>query len=497
MRLNYKNALSAGLLGQRPKSKEPSAMPVLHFGVGGFHRSHQAWALQNLQNARREQYNDWGICGVCIMPGDIAFVKAFRAQDCLYFVQCFAADGDRKEILVTAIKELLHPLNEYSLILSRIVSKETKVISFTITEGGYNVDYDNHTFIWENPAAQSDLKRDVIPQTVFRILAEGLRGRMTAGAGKIVLMSCDNVQHNGDILRFALMEFLKKFDEELIPWVAANVSFVKTMVDRITPATSKEQKEIFSIDHGVEDECLVVCEDFFQWIIQDDPSIKGLPYAEMGAILVKDVAPYEKMKLRLLNGGHSLTGLLGDIMGYDRIHTSINDPVICAVYRRYCKEEVIDTLDDIEEVRYENYVDNLVRRFSNPMINDSTARIISGSTDKLPKFVLPVILDQMAGKKKEVKWGTLIIAAWYCYLDGAFKKDRMREVVDLGRDELLKLFDTADFSPVKFWDHMPILIPLQKFGHIKALFVDYVQALSYPDYVQRRLFIQQLLETEG
>jgi len=496
MILNYENAISAHLLNELQERRKPSAMPILHFGVGGFHRAHQAWALQRLQNNCEKAYQDWGICGVCMLPGDLPFVEALRAQDGLYYVQSFSPDGQHENTLVSVIKQLLHPSNDYAAILDRIASKETKVISFTITEGGYNVD-NNHRFIWTIPTIQNDLKKTGTPQTVFRILAEGLRKRMEMNAPGVIFMSCDNVQHNGDVLKFALLEFLRKFDEALIPWMEQKVSFVKTMVDRITPLTTKEQKAEFTATYEIEDQCLVVCEDFFQWIIQKNPWLEGLPYTQMGATLVEDIAPYEKMKLRLLNGGHSLTGLLGDILEYDRIHTSINDPLISSVYKRYCKEEVIDTLDDIKDISYEDYVEQLISRFSNPMINDSTARIVSGSTDKLPKFVLPVILDQLAGKKKRIKWGILIIATWYCYLDREFKRDRMANVVDLNRDELLKQFSAAGFGPDDFLDSLVILAGIKGIAVVRQLFTHYARKLSQDDIGQRRLFIQQLLGREG
>lgn len=500
MKLNYENAVSAGLLDASQKNKQMATPPILHFGVGGFHRAHQGWALQNLQHQFPGTYDVWGISGVCIMPGDLPFVEAFRSQDCLYYVQSFAADGEQSDSLVSVIKELLHPANDYAVILARIASKETKVISFTITEGGYNVDYNKPSFLWETPAIQNDLKRAGHPETVFRILAEGLRKRMemngSADESGIILLSCDNVQHNGDILKFALLEFLEKFDQALISWVEENVSFVKTMVDRITPATSIRQKEAFAATHLLEDNCLVVSEDFFQWVIEKDKRLEGLPYPQMGATIVEDVAPYEKMKLRLLNGGHSLTGLLGDLLGYDRIHTAISDPLVSTVYRRYCTEEVIDTLDDLKEVDYEQYVTKLISRFSNPMINDSTERIISGSTDKLPKFVCAVMVDQLAGPKHQIKWATLILAAWYCYLDNAFKKDQMAGVIDLNRADLLRLFSRKDFGPAEFLDNVPALAALREDAAVRKLFVQYVQALLPSDQDQKRLFIQQLLETE-
>ncbi|WP_008581908.1 mannitol dehydrogenase family protein [Niabella soli] len=490
MELNYKNAALQEPSLQAVFEKTTPPYPILHFGVGGFHRAHQAWALQGLLNDRRPELEHWGITGVGVLPQDAAFAKTFRNQDCLYFLQRFAPEGLRDTQLISSIKEMLHVSEDYETILARIAAPETRIISFTITEGGYNVDYTTNTFIWDTPVVQEDLLRRDVPKTVFRVLAEGLKKRSMADGGAIVLMSCDNVQHNGDILRLALIEFLKRFDPSLIDWVAQHVTFVKTMVDRITPATTRAQKEAFEKTGGFHDQCLVVCEEYFQWIIEEHPGLAGLPLRDMGATVVKEVAPYEKMKLRLLNGGHSLTGLLGEALGYDRIHTAIKDDNINAVFQRYCSEEVIPTLDPIAAVHYPDYVQQLVYRFGNPMINDSTARIISGSTDKLPKFVLPVISEQLKRQTPKIKCGVLILAAWYYYLEEAFKKDQMEEVQDLNRELLLALFSEPDWDACQFITRLPVLHTLQREPVVQTLFLEYVQALRVGEI---HLLINQLL----
>lgn len=491
MELNKKNAVLRGLVSTPPSGE--TTCPIVHFGVGAFHRSHQAWALQRWLKHHADTAGHWGISGVCILPQDLAFTEKFRKQDCLYFVKRFAPDGKQQAELVTAIREILHVSTDYSHILQRIADPVTKVISFTITEGGYNVDYSTHSFIWETPAVQDDLQKNGHPKTVFRVLAEGLKKRREETGAPVILMSCDNVQHNGEILKLALLEFLKKFDPPLIEWVEQNVVFVKTMVDRITPVASEEQKQTFAQEQSMRDDCLVVCEEYFQWIIEKHLALEGLPFAEMGALLVDDVEPFEKMKLRLLNGGHSLTGLLGYALGYNTIHTAIRDEDILATFRHYCLQEVIPTLDPIKSISYPEYVQDLVERFGNPMINDSTARIISGSTDKLPKFVLPVIADQLAGKHPDIHAGVLILAAWYHYLQCEFEKNRMADVVDLQRDGLLALFGEPGWSADQFLDRVPMLQPVSKYRQVRNLFSFYVQQLRQKKI---RMVINMLLHGE-
>ena len=168
------------------RSKPP--FPILHFGVGAFHRSHQAWALQQLIDQRPEEFGYWGITGVGILPQDLAFTKALSRQDGFYFVQRFAPEEQQHAQLISTIREMLHVTEDYETILSRIAAPQTKLISFTITEGGYNMDYANNTFIWDAPAVQ-DLKKEGVPKTIFRVLAEGLKKRMTEHSRPVVLMS--------------------------------------------------------------------------------------------------------------------------------------------------------------------------------------------------------------------------------------------------------------------------------------------------------------------
>jgi mannitol 2-dehydrogenase len=491
MQLNYQNTTVQGFLPSSMLKKGGPPYPILHFGVGGFHRSHQAWALQRLINNRSQEYGKWGITGVGILPQDLSFAKKFRRQDCLYFLQRFTPEGRQHTELISAIREMLHVSEDYETILARIAAPQTRIISFTITEGGYNVDYANNQFIWDTPAVQSDLLREGLPQTIFRVLAEGLRKRMMENDSPVVLMSCDNVQHNGNILRLALLEFLKQFDPAILEWAQQRVIFVNTMVDRITPATTQQQRDDFAKITGIHDDCLVVCEEFFQWIVEMHPALSEIPLQDMGATLVKEVAPYEKMKLRLLNGGHSLTGLLGYALGYDRIHTAIKDGAINAVFNRYCSDEVIPTLDTITGMNYAEYVQQLIWRFGNPMINDSTARIILGSTDKIPKFVLPVITGQLERKNPQIRFAVLILAAWYYYLESEFKKNEMEAVQDLNRELLLSFFKEPAWSAGQFLDRLPMLHSIRQSPLVRDLFQKYIHDWQSRDF---RFLINQLLQ---
>ncbi|QEC42568.1 mannitol dehydrogenase family protein [Pseudobacter ginsenosidimutans] len=395
---------------QRP----PAA--VMHFGVGGFHRSHQAYALQQLLQLDPVKYAEWSICGICIMPSDKAFVERVKQQDLLYSLR-ICASGTKEEVMVVdAITELLFGPEQQNEIIHRIAAASTKLISFTITEGGYNIDEASGAFNLQQAEILNDLQPANAAKTVFGFLARGLQKRMSSDGGPITLLSCDNIQGNGDVLKLALYSFVNAYDASLITYLDQQVSFPNCMVDRITPVTTAADRALLETAYGYKDDCLVVCEPFFQWVIEKEKNVQLPPLELVGVDLVEDVKAYESMKLRILNGGHSLTGLTGKAMGYQFIHDAVQDPTIAVLFDLYNVKEVHPSLEPLPGVDYAAYAAKVKSRFANALINDSTDRIISGSTAKIPKFVLPVIQHQVSKGIKPVT-GALIVAAWWHYLD--------------------------------------------------------------------------------
>ncbi|WP_262244949.1 mannitol dehydrogenase family protein [Parapedobacter soli] len=423
---------------------------ILHIGVGAFHRAHQAYTWYQLRQRYPQQYADWTILGVCLMPSDQAFVQQFAEQDHLYALRMCPADGEDEITVIDTITNVLYGPEEPVAVIRAIANADTKVISFTITEGGYNIDFEGHQFIWSNAAVQQDLHPANAPITVFGYLARGLAERKERGAGGLVLMSCDNIQENGQVLRHALLAFLERYDPELKRWVVESVSFPNSMVDRITPVSAPADRDRFEADFGIRDEVLVVSEDYFQWVLED----KGLagipPLGEVGVQVVDDVRPYEAMKLGILNAGHSLVGLLGDAMGYTKIHEAIEDRQIAAVFEQYAMHEAIPVLPPAGGVDLPAYFQTVRSRFSNAMINDSTDRIISGSSDKIPKFLLPVVNRNLKRDDPHVAISALVVAAWWYYLHRANRRDGMQSVVDNKRDELKAIFEDESTSARRF-----------------------------------------------
>ena len=441
---------------------------IMHIGVGGFHRAHQAFALNKLIEQDPDAYSCWRITGVGLLPSDRKIIENFRAQDGLYTLKAVAYDGSEELQLIGSIKEMLHADGDAAEIIHKISDPHTSLITFTITEGGYNYDFEQQRFRMENTEIQTDLRHPEEPKTVFGFLAKGLQLRQQTGGGPLTLLSCDNILENGTILQAALLAFLQAYDPALGNWVEQHVDFPNSMVDRITPAPTEADRLEFAARYGVQDDCLVVCEDFFQWVIGASLNHPNMPpLSAVGVEFVADVAPFEEMKLGILNAGHSLVGLLGDALGYQRIHDAVVDSDIAAVFQHYARREAIPVLQPVSGLDLNGYVEKVRQRFSNPMINDSTARIISGSSDKFPKFILPILHQQLNAARPEVEASALVVAAWWAYLDREKKRNDLADVQDALTTVWRELFCRED-SELQFIAYHPVFGTLQD----SALFTD-------------------------
>jgi len=451
---------------------------ILHIGVGGFHRAHQAYTIQKLIDLDANENSKWQITGLSLMPSDELLVNNLNDQDGKYCLKMSSATGEEEIVLIQAIKEVLFVKNDVARIVDRIASADTRIISFTITEGGYNYDFDKQQFIFENPLIQHDLQDKDNPKTLFGFLAKGLLQRLATNKQPLVFMSCDNIQENGHVLRSALLSFLDVYAVELKDWVAKHCYFPNSMVDRITPVTTDEEKSSFANRYGVVDNALVVSEDYFQWVLESTPGAELPRFQDVGVEIVKDVRPYEKMKLSILNGGHSLVGLLGDALGYKSIHESVVNTYIAAIFTQYIHNEVIPTLDTIEGVNFYNYYTIIKSRFSNAMINDSTSRIISGSSDKIPKFILPVITKQLASKDPQIELAVLVLAAWWSYLKEAYAHDRMQTVQDHRASFWTTQFEQYGEDARWFITDRDVFADLASNEKVHTLFLDYVKEIQ-------------------
>ncbi len=407
---------------------------IVHIGVGGFHRSHQAFYIHQLLEKHQEY--DWGICGVGIREADRKMKDALGSQDNLYTLITQHPHGQVNCQIIGAHTDYILAVDSPRLAIEKMSHPETKIVSLTITEGGYNFNPNTGAFDFDHPDVQHDLQNADAPRTVFGYLTAALVRRREEGLPAFTILSCDNIQHNGDVARKMLLSFAQKQNPDVSKWISEEVSFPNSMVDRITPVTSEAEIAYLKKTYGLLDQWPVVCEPFIQWVIEDNFSNGRPPLEKLGVQFVPDVTPYEKMKIRLLNAGHSVLGIPGALHGHPTIDACMKDEVFAGFMRRFMDEEASPVLGAIEGIDLSSYKDSLEERFANPNIKDGVSRICSESSAKLPKFLISTLLENLE-KGGSIRYSTFILAAWCYYSDkGIDKNQKTIDIIDHRKAEL-------------------------------------------------------------
>jgi mannitol 2-dehydrogenase len=409
---------------------------IVHFGVGGFHRAHQAMYVDRLMS--QGLASDWGIAGVGVMPADRAMADALLAQDGLYTMVVKHADGRREPRVIGSIVDFLYAPDDPERVLDLLSSASTRIVSLTITEGGYNFNQVTSKFDPESPAIVADLADGAAPHTVFGFVTEALARRRRDGIAPFSIMSCDNIQNNGHIARETFTAFARLKDPELGRWMDEHVSFPNSMVDRITPVTTDDDRRELAEHFGVEDRWPVVCEPFTQWVLEDAFGDGRPPLENAGVQVVSAVEPYELMKLRLLNGSHQALCYLGYLVGYRYVHEVAQDPRFARFLEVYMDDEATPTLLPVPGVDLDAYKRELIERFSNPEIRDTVARLCAESSDRIPKWLLPVLRENLATGGPIVHT-TAVVASWARYAEGVDEQGEPIQIVDRLADMVTEL----------------------------------------------------------
>ncbi len=407
---------------------------IVHFGVGGFHRSHQAMYVDQLMN--RGQALDWGICGVGLMPGDKAMHDDLLAQDCLYTLMVRHGSGQVEPRVIGSIIDHLYAPDDPEAVLQVMARPNIRVVSLTVTEGGYNIDAVTGHFDSANPVVRADIAAGVGPTTMFGYVVEALRRRRALGVAPFTVVSCDNLEGNGRVARSSILAFAALRDPGLADWIGHEVKFPNSMVDRITPITTPEDVHELLETFEISDARPVVCEPFVQWVLEDDFVTARPPLEEVGVQLTHDVGPYELIKLRLLNASHQAMAYSARLCGYTYAHEAAADPVFAEFLLGYMDEEARPTLENAPGIDPRHYAQVVVERFANPAIRDTISRLCAFSSDRIPKFVLPVIRTNLANGT-EVTRGAAIVAGWARYAEGVDEIGQPIDVVDWMRDEIM------------------------------------------------------------
>jgi len=394
--------------------RQDCAQRIVHIGVGGFHRAHQAVYLDDL--LQRGEPSGWGICGVGLLPQDRAMHQALHSQDCLYTVVETSGTASRARVVGSVLDHLYAP-GDPEAVLARMADPQCRIVSLTITEGGYRVNRWTGEFEDSHADIQHDLRHPHRPVGCFGYLAEALDRRRRRAIPPFTVLSCDNLQHNGDVARKALLAFAERRDSTLAAWLAGHGAFPNSMVDRITPATTDEHRRMVEREFGIHDAWPVVTEPFRQWIVEDRFSGGRPAWEQAGVLMTSDVLPYEKVKMRLLNASHQALCYLGMLLGYEYVHQAIQDEQIRKLIRTMMDDEVTPLLPQVPGIDLEAYKATLLERFANAAIRDQLSRIGTDASVRIREFVLPSILEQLA-RGGPVRMLSLAVAGWFRYLAG-------------------------------------------------------------------------------
>lgn len=391
---------------------------ILHIGVGNFHRAHQQFYTNKLLEFEDQQ--QWGICGVCLLPSDEKIINDLKAQELDYTLTVCGRNGTDQVYKIGSLKELIWGIEDPEAVKEKIADSNVKIITLTITEGGYNLDKATGKFLLDDKKIQEDLRNTENPSTVFGFVAEGLNRRKMRNNGGITILSCDNLQHNGNTSKQAFTEFIEAWDKDLAEWVKKNVTFPNSMVDRITPSTTAEDITRLNSSSGIADLAPVYCEDFIQWVIEDD-FIAGRPeWERVGVEFTDNVTAFENMKLSLLNASHTLLSYPSFLMGYRKVDQAMKNQNIKKFVCDFMDIDITPFVPVPENTNLEEYKKTLIERFSNHSVSDQVGRLCFDGISKFPVYIIPN-LNKMIKADADLTRLAFLIATYRHYLK--YKKD--------------------------------------------------------------------------
>lgn len=449
---------------------------ILHIGVGNFHRAHEEFYTNLLLEEPDQQH--WGICGAMLLPSDEYLYKALKQQENEYTLTVCGRDGKDEAYRIGSLVELIWGLENPEAVIAKISDKDIRIITLTITEGGYNIEKATGEFMLDDENIKHDLLHPQSPKTTFGFIAEGLRRRKAAGNGAVTILSCDNLQHNGNTARKAFTSFIEAQDTELAAWVADNVTFPNSMVDRITPATRPDDIIRLNEKNGTTDEAPVYCEDFIQWVIEDN-FIAGRPaWERVGAEFTDDVTAYENMKLSLLNASHTLLSYPSFLSGYRKVDDAMHDERIARFVRTFMDVDITPYVPAPGNTDLELYKQTLIERFGNRSVSDQIARLCFDGISKFPVYVMPNLI-KMIRDHADLTRVAYLIAAYRHYLK--YKTDDKGAAFEVAEpwmtseDEAL----IASNDPMDFLALSPFgSTDLKTAGEFVALYLQMVDAIK-------------------
>jgi len=412
--IKLSNAVLGSLQIESPRYDRAALTPgIVHIGLGNFHRAHQAWYLHRLMQDGKA--HDWAIVGAGVRQYDAAMREKLLAQDCLTTLIELDPNETKAEVVGSMIDYL--PIEDgNAALIAKMADPAIRIVALTVTESGYYLDPVTKEFDAHHADIQYDAANPTAPRSAFGAIVAALRFRRDAGHDPFTMMSCDNLQGNGNLLRKAVVTLARMVDADLAEWTEANASFPNSMVDCIVPATGPKELDLVN-DMGIADAAPVTHENFRQWVIEDDFCTGRPNWDEVGATFADDVHAYETMKIRILNAGHQVIANVGDLLGLETIAECMAHPTIATMFRQVQTKEIAQTVSPVPGMTPLSYVDLIEKRFSNPRIFDTTRRVAFDGSARHTGFVLPIVRDQLAAGRS-VEGLALVEALWARMCEG-------------------------------------------------------------------------------
>jgi mannitol 2-dehydrogenase len=381
---------------------------IVHIGLGNFHRAHMAVYLDDL--FALGEARDWAILGAGVREGDARMREALLAQDCLSTVIELDPAG-KSARRVGAMTGFLPVQSDNVALIAAMSDPAIRIVSLTVTEGGYYVDPATGRFDPAHPDILADAQTPDAPKTAFGAILAALRIRRAAGSPPFTVLSCDNLPGNGDVTRAAVAGLARLSDPALADWVTTAVAFPNGMVDRITPATGPRERAMAAA-FGLNDPVPVTCEPFRQWVLEDHFPAGRPPLEKVGVTFTPHVHAFETMKIRILNGGHAIIAYPGGLMDIEYVHEAMANPLIRGFLEKVEREEILPVVPPVPETDLREYLALILDRFSNPEVADTERRLCLDGSNRQPKFIIPSLRDNLAAGR--LPRGLILESALWC-----------------------------------------------------------------------------------
>ena len=414
-------ALSLGSLEDIPRSvgrpdyrRDQLSPGIVHIGVGNFHRAHMARYMDDLFAKGLD--HDWAILGAGVRPGDAVMRAKLEAQDWLTTTVELGPDSMRAQVIGSMVGFVPVEADNQALIQA-MSDPAIRIVSLTVTEGGYYIDPATQQFDAAHADIQHDVQNPERPRTAFGAMVAALKARRAAGHAPFTGLSCDNVPGNGDILRATVVTLARLTDPDLARWIDGEGAFPNSMVDSIAPATGPKELALVRERFGIEDAAPVTHEPFRQWVIEDRFCLGRPRWEEVGVTLTDQVHDYERMKIRILNGGHGAICYPSALLDLEIVSEAMADERIRRFFRKVERDEMVPHVEAVPGMTPLAYLDLIESRFANPAIVDTSRRLAFDGSNRQPKFILPAVADGLAAGTP-VEGLALVSAAWCRYCCG-------------------------------------------------------------------------------